>query len=267
MTPPNETKKKAFSKALRGYDTAEVDEYIGQLLQTNRNMQHRMHELEAAYSDLYRKYKALSVNKEAVKNDLIDAKKASEKIVAEANEKAEIIVRASKANCDYIINDFRRTVSEERTRLLQIQSDIQRFKDTLLNECRSYIDRLEELAQISDTTLYYSTDEELVARAIDEVKTDIRYALAEKEQLDTISDSEVKVDLECFEEASKEEDAANTAAATGEENAASSELEKTNIVPDSSMEKTKMIPESSVSEIGDKYMEFLDELAKKENDT
>ena len=198
MVPPHELKNMEFTKGIRGYNTQEVDAQIEYLMQSYTELYRHAADMEKAYTDLYRKYKEATADREAVKSDLIDARLASDRIIGDAEEKAEMIVRASKTNCDYIINDYRRTVAEERDKLLKIQAQIQSFRDTMLNECREYMDRIEELAEIADTTLYYSTDDELTAKVLDEIKTDVRYAMAEKEQLDTIGDDEIAVDIECF---------------------------------------------------------------------
>ncbi len=200
MVPPHELKTAEFTRGLRGYNPQEVDAQIEYLLQSYTELYRHTAEMEKAYTELYRKYKEATADREAVKNDLIDARIAGDKIIEAAEEKAEMIIRATKANCDYIINDYRRTVSEEREKLLKIQAEIQAFRGRMIEECHNYIDRIEDMTEISDTTLYYSTDDELTARVLDEIKTDVRYAMVGKEQLDTISDEEATVDLKCFTE-------------------------------------------------------------------
>ncbi len=209
MVPPHELKSTEFTKGIRGYNVQEVDEHIEYLLKSYTELYRHTAEMEKAYTDLYRRYKEATKDREAVKSDLIDARIAGDKIVGAAEEKAEMIIRATKTNCDYIINDYRRTVSEERQKLLKIQAEIQAFREKMIEECHDYIDRIEEMTEISDTALYYSTDDELTARALDEIKTDVRYAMAEKEQLDTISDEDAKVDLECFTEPEEKPDEAS----------------------------------------------------------
>lgn len=201
MLSPQELRTKEFSKGLRGYNPQEVDEQIEYLLRSYTELYRHAAEIEKAYTELYRRYKQATADREAVKSDLIDARIASDKIIEDANEKAEMIIRASKTNCDYIINDYRRAVSEERAKLFRIQATIQSFKETLLRECREHMDRIDELTDIADTSLYYATDDEMVSRVVDEIKTDVRYAMVDKAQKDDISDDEVAVDLDCFTEA------------------------------------------------------------------
>lgn len=205
MIPPHELKRSEFTRGIRGYSTQEVDTQIEYLIRSYTELYRHASEMEKAYTELYKKYREATVDREAVKNDLIDARLASDRIIADAEEKADMIVRASKTNCDYIINDFRRTVAAEREKLLKIQAGIQKFREQLLNECREYMDKIDEMTEITDTTLYYSTDDDLVTRALDEIKTDVRYAMVEKDQLDTIPDDEVNVDLDCFTEEVPEE--------------------------------------------------------------
>lgn len=207
MVAPNELKTVEFTRGIRGYNPQEVDAHIDYLLQSYAELYRHAAEMEKAYTDLYRKYKEATADREEVKSHLIEARIAADKIIEAAKEKSEMIIRATKTNCDYIINDYRRTVAEERAKLIRIQAEIQAFREKMLEECHNYIDRIEDMTEISDTTLYYSTDDELTARALDEIKTDVRYAMVEKEQLDTISDEDAKVDLDCFTDRSSEDSA------------------------------------------------------------
>lgn len=232
MVPPHELRSVEFTRGIRGYNIQEVDAQIEYLMQSYTELYRHAAEMEKAYTDLYRKYKEATADREAVKSDLIGARVAVDKIIEEAREKAEMIVRASKTNCDYIINDYRRTVSEEREKLLKIQAELQAFRETALKECREYMDRIEDMAEISDTTLYYSTDDELTARAIDEIKTDVRYAMAEKEQLDNISDDEIAVDMDCFTEETPD-DARRDATRTDVFQSVKANLAETIQIPDS----------------------------------
>ncbi|MBE6574197.1 MAG: DivIVA domain-containing protein [Ruminococcaceae bacterium] len=258
MLPPNKINNKEFSRVIRGYNPQEVDAHLNDVMQNYSELYTRVSELEKAYDELYKKYKVLELDKDMVKNDLKDAMTASEKIISEAQEKSDIIVRATKTNCDYIIADYRRTVAAEREKLLNVQARIQSMKEVLLAECREYMEAIDRMTEISDTSLYYEDDDEMVAKVMNEVKTDVRYAMAEKEQLDTISDEDAKVDLECFNEAVNEEENSNTAdpefQEDKQEKSSEIELAKTVVVPDT-------------SKIGDKYIEFLEELTNDNSDT
>lgn len=258
MLPPNEIKNKEFSRILRGYNPQEVDEYINNLLLNYNELYTRMKDLERSYDDLYKKYKVLDLDKDTVRNDLIEAKNASERIITEAQEKSELIIRATKTNCDYIIADYRRTVAAEREKLINVQARIQSMKEVLLSECRDYMDAIDRMTEISDTSLYYADDDEMVSKVLSEVKTDVRYAMAEKEQLDTISDEDAKVDLECFNEAVNEEESSK---------AAESEAHKTEKEKSSEIELAKTVVVPDTSKIGDKYIEFLEELTNDNSDT
>ncbi len=249
MVPPHELKTVDFTRGIRGYNPQEVDAQMEYLMQSYTELYRHAAELEKAYTELYRKYKEATKDRETVKHDLIDARLAGDRIIEEAEEKAEIIIRASKTNCDYIINDYRRTVAEEREKLLKIQAELQAFRETALKECREYMDRIEDMAEISDTTLYYSTDDELTARALDEIKTDVRYAMAEKEQLDNISEDEIAVDLDCFTEEPPKTEAVDVA---------SPEATRTDVF-------TSVKPNLAATiQIPDSYSEFLNKLEENE---
>ncbi len=247
MVPPHELKSMEFTRGIRGYNTQEVDSQIEYLMKSYAELYRHAADMEKAYTDLYRKYKEAVKDRESVKSDLIDARIAGDKIIEDAREKADMIIRASKTNCDYIINDYRRTVAEERDKLLKIQAEIQAFRETMLKECHEYIYRIEDMAELADTALYYSTDDELTARVLDEIKTDVRYAMVDKEQHDAISEDEIAVDLECFTE-----DAAESVA-----DVALPQATRTDVFKGSKINFAETI------QIPDKYSDLLNKLDEK----
>lgn len=120
------------------------------------------------------------------------------------------------------------------------------------------MDLVDELTEIADTGLYYSSDDEFVSKVLEEIKTDVRYAVAEKTQLDNISDDEIAVDMECFNEPPAQSNA-------NDDNNPDAAPTRTDIViGDISPEVKNSI--HAVSDIGDKYMEFLAELEKNNSD-
>lgn len=259
MISPKDLKKPEFNRALRGYLTEDVDAYIKYLQKCYNDAYASMNEFEQRYSDLYDKYIKLSEECKQVNSAVYDARVESKRIIDEANEKAELVVKASKANCDNIINDFRRIVGVEREKLIKLQSQLQKFKEKILDEYREQIDIVDDLTDIADSSLYYCTDDEIVAKALDEVKTDIRYAVAEKELLDNFSDDEVAVDLECFNEEPIDElhrikrQPTRVDVGTGDE---TMEFSPEKIF------KNNVDTIENVGSIGTKYMSFLDDISK-----
>ena len=86
MVLPAELKKKEFSKGFKGYNAAEVDEYVSYLLA-------KYSEAYRDYAELEKKYKAALVKLDEAKSDenafsamVLDAHKMADAIVSDANE-------------------------------------------------------------------------------------------------------------------------------------------------------------------------------------
>ncbi len=259
MVDPRELKIPEISKAIRGYDIHEADAAIEYILKNYKELWQAHQNLIKKNEALYEEYKQATEDRETVKTALIDVKKAGDKIIAEANEKSDIIIQATKANCDSIINDFRRIVAEERNKLITLQAAIQTFKESLLSEYRQHMDMVDELTEIADSTLYFESDDEITRHAIDEMKTDVRYAMARKAHKENEAKEEVGVDLECFKEEQKIQ-AVNSMASTVIMNAtAEADPSKTMEVKIDEVNRPVFEADQKPS-LKDKYMEFVEEL-------
>ena len=146
MLAPHELKNAEFSKSLRGYSTAEVDEHIEFLIEKYTELYRLNDELEKKLRITEAQLDALKAEEESIKITLVNAQKASTRIINEANERADIIMRSAKSSCDKLLDELKRKVAEENARLREAQAETASFKAALFEAYREHIAQVESIA-------------------------------------------------------------------------------------------------------------------------
>lgn len=153
---------------------AEVDEHIEFIIEKYTELYRENDELERKLRVTLAKLEAIKKDEESIRSALINAQRASSTIINEANERAEVVMRATKTNCDKIISDFRADIRDERDRLLKLRTIVAKFKTDLFNIYNTHIEYIENINPepegIEDLTI---TEEAFVRRAISEIKKDV----------------------------------------------------------------------------------------------
>ncbi|MGN1121416.1 MAG: DivIVA domain-containing protein [Eubacteriales bacterium] len=170
MMLPAELKKKEFSKVIKGYSSAEVDEYISYLLA-------KYNEAYRDYTELEKKYKNTLIQLEEAKNDestfsalVLDARKMADAIVRDANAKAKAITDAVSESCNKILDAYKESVIAERDKLAKTEKLALQFKESLYTAYREHIDAIDKILPDEpeeDKGLSAVGDEELVDSALD----------------------------------------------------------------------------------------------------
>lgn len=195
MLSPTELKRKEFSKALGGYNTAEVEEYISYLLS-------QYTEARNEYIELENKYKTAKAQLDATKNEenefssivldahkmadalMRDANEKSRAMVSEAEEKRDAVLGSIKESTEHILEVYRERVSAERDKLAKAESLVAQFKESLYEAYREHVSML-------DRILPDSEEDESISDATDEELLDSALSLAEKNRASGFSEDEL----------------------------------------------------------------------------
>ena len=113
MVSPHELKNKAFTRVMRGYNPAEVDEHFDFLLSTYTDLYKENDELHRRIVKLEEQLEQYTKDSEAIRSALLNAQKVSAKIIDEANGKAELIVRSVKESCDAKLEEIKTDIVRE----------------------------------------------------------------------------------------------------------------------------------------------------------
>ena len=196
MLPPHELKNKGFSKAMRGYNPVEVDEYVDFLIEKYTELYRENDELEHKLKIAAARLDELKNDEEYIRSTLVDAKRAANKIKADAEERAEAIVRSAKASCNTILS--------------VVCIDKNTFNAELFERYSSHIQIIEKLTEGMDEDSIPETSE-MRRRAVSELKARISETYANKpdeEIIKTDENDNVLVD-EPAETVSKSDSAAD----------------------------------------------------------
>lgn len=161
MVLPAELKKKEFSKGFKGYNAAEVDEYVSYLLS-------KYAEAAREYAELEKKYKTALVKLEEAKSDentfstmvleahkmadalVSDAKEKAAAMLAEATEKKAAIEESVNVSCDKILATYREHVAAERDKLAKTEKLVVEFKESLFNAYREHVAAIDRILPDED---------------------------------------------------------------------------------------------------------------------
>ncbi len=185
MLAPHELKNTAFSKSLRGYSTVEVDEHIEFIIEKYTELYRLNDELEKKLRITEAQLDALKAEEESIKSTLVNAQKASTRIINEANERADVIMRSAKNSCDRMIAELQANVVKENERLREAQSETASFKAALFEAYRDHIGQIEKIVP---EIRIENNDDAIAAKLSGEVLDRIRADLVGSDEL--ISGSE-----------------------------------------------------------------------------
>lgn len=178
MIAPHELKNKTFTRTVRGYNPTEVDEHIAFLLESytdiykeNDEYVHRIALLE----DQLEKY---TKDSEAIRAALLNAQKVSEKIINEANEKSEIIIKSVKDACDEKLDEIKADIVRQCKILNTLKKMNSEYKKKMTEVIASQSGELDGLPDISSGI--ENADDE-IRSILETVKTGIADMKASKE--------------------------------------------------------------------------------------
>ena len=110
MLPPYELKNKEFSKVMRGYNPTEVEEHLAFVLDKYTELYRENGELERKLKTAYARLDEIKNEEESIRNAMVNAQRASTKIMTEANDRADIIINTARKSCDRILADFKKKI-------------------------------------------------------------------------------------------------------------------------------------------------------------
>lgn len=184
MVLPSELKKVEFSKTIKGYSPAEVDEYISYLVSLYTEMAKECSELEKKYKNMQLRLEEAKSDESAISALILNAQKMADAIVKDANDKAKAITESVNESCDHIINTYREKVVAERNKLAQTEKIAIEFKESLYSAYREHIANIDKILpdETDEQKLSEATEEELVDSAFELAQR--KYESAEMNEID-----------------------------------------------------------------------------------
>ena|GEM_PF-3248861 len=174
MLLPHELKKGDFSKSFKGYTTTEVDDYIDFLIEKYTEVHRENDELERKLKAAVARIDDLLKREEQLKDTLLSARNAGDKIIDEANERADLIVRSAMDRCNSVLAEFGTRVKKSQETISDITEEIEAFKTSLYVKYNGHIEQIEQLTDFSEYTKPLS---HYNSRIVDGIKLDLEESL------------------------------------------------------------------------------------------
>lgn len=146
MLAPHELKNKAFSKAVRGYSPAEVDDHIEFLIEKYTELYRENAELNRKLGIVVTKLDEIQEEEASIRSTLVSAQKMGEKIIKDATDKADLITDSIKDRCEAVIVDFKRRMVAEKEELWKLRTGVLDFKQEIFELYRKHIEELQGIS-------------------------------------------------------------------------------------------------------------------------
>ncbi len=169
MIAPHELKNKTFSRAVRGYNTVEVDQYFDFMIEKYTEAYKAALEFEQKFSQIEAKYKELSEEEESIRSALLKAQKLGEAIVNNAKNEASEKEAELIARCDEIVAEAKAKVMAEKENIAFLRKSAAEFQHKLYDE---YVKHLETIRSLNLDELDSSKEAQDVDQAFEEAKED-----------------------------------------------------------------------------------------------
>lgn len=181
MLAPHELKNKTFTKTLKGYNPAEVDEYIEFLLAKYAEAYKENNELERKLHVVATNLDEIKDEEESIRSTLLSAQKMAQKIVGDANEKADVITGAVKDRCDAVIAEFKEQLRAEKEEMWELRTRIVDFKKQLFGQYREHLQAIKDVSVNEIDEIVLPNEDAVVTQIFKDVKQGIKDGTPEEE--------------------------------------------------------------------------------------
>lgn len=145
MIAPHELKNKVFNKTVRGYNCAEVDEYIDFLIDKYTEAYKKNLDYENELRTTKAKYSELHHDEDTIRAVIVKAQKLSENIINQAKKEAEKIIDSVDEICRAKVLEAENVILESKKENEEIKALSENFKNSLYQQYIEHIKTLKAL--------------------------------------------------------------------------------------------------------------------------
>ena len=111
---PIDIQHKSFKKALQGYDRAEVDQFLDEIIETLEDSAHQRAAHEAEIGDLKERISHFKAMEESLQNTLVLAQRTADEVKASAHKEADLIRDQARLTAEREIASYNDAISDVR---------------------------------------------------------------------------------------------------------------------------------------------------------
>lgn len=111
---PIDIQHRSFKKALQGYDRAEVDQFLDEIIETLEDDAQQAAALQAEVNDLKERISHFKAMEESLQNTLVLAQRTADEVKASAHKEADLIKEQARISAEREIATFTDSAAEAR---------------------------------------------------------------------------------------------------------------------------------------------------------
>ncbi|SKC87303.1 DivIVA domain-containing protein [Maledivibacter halophilus] len=140
MITPLDIQNKEFTKALRGYKEAEVDEFLDQVIDSYEKIYNENAEMKEKVRLLEEQIEKYNSLERTLKDTLIVAQSTAEEVAMNANKKAELIIKEAEDKGKRIIQNANNEIVNIQREYEEAKKEFQIFKTRFKTLLESQLD-------------------------------------------------------------------------------------------------------------------------------
>jgi cell division initiation protein len=147
---PIDIQHKSFKKALQGYDRAEVDQFLDEIIETLEDDAQHIAALQAEINDLKERISHFKAMEESLQNTLVLAQRTADEVKASAHKEADLIKEQARIAAEREIGSFTEAASEARREHQRAIEATEKAKSELRSLLMTHLALLEKTAPVTN---------------------------------------------------------------------------------------------------------------------
>jgi len=135
---------KQFKKKLNGYDPADVDQFLDEIIETLEDEAHQRAALEAEISDLRERISHFKAMEDSLQNTLLLAQRTADEVKASAHKEADLIRHEARVSVEKEIASFGDRAAEARREFQRALETSEKAKSELRSLLMTHLSLLEK---------------------------------------------------------------------------------------------------------------------------
>lgn len=193
----------------RGYRAEEVDDFIDECVETLEQYRKDNEEATQKMKMLADKLAEYRNDEDSIRAALLNAQRAGDTALREAEEKAALIIEEAQTRAKEIEAESQKQIGEQKQELERVRREVSQFKQQLLTMYKEHLAQINVLPEAEEVAVTETTEEVITVSPIAEEDTESPAQPQEEQQpLSRFADLKFGEDYRIEEDTDNEEDEA-----------------------------------------------------------
>jgi cell division initiation protein len=144
---PVDIQHKTFKRKLQGYDPADVDQFLDEVIEVLEDDAHKHAALEAEIADLKERISHFKAMEESLRNTLVLAQRTADEVKASAHKEADLIRQQARVAADKEVAHYNDAISEVRREHQRTIDESEKAKSEIRSLLMTHMALLERTPQ------------------------------------------------------------------------------------------------------------------------